>query len=116
MKLSDIIALAKQGYKVSDIKELLNMADQEPAEEKAPATTKTEDEKPATKEAEEESAGEPEHAQEPAETESEEQEPDYKALYEAEKKKRQEENRRKPAEEDKPFDESKFLQDIASMY
>lgn len=69
MTLSDIIALAKQGYKPNDIKELLDIA----------ATSNT----PVTAE---EPADVPASAEEPAEPEKKEDEPDYKALYEQSQK------------------------------
>lgn len=46
MNLKDIIALAKAGYSVSDVKELISMAsseDQEPAEQEEPKDEKTEE-------------------------------------------------------------------------
>lgn len=46
MKLSDIIALAKAGYSVSDVKELMTLAsseDKEPAPKEEPKDEKTEE-------------------------------------------------------------------------
>lgn len=119
MKLTDIIALAKQGYKPADIKELLTMADPEPAQAPAQAPAdgageNTPEDQPKPTQAHATTTEAP--ADNGAEDDQTAQEPDYKALYEAEKKKRQEENRRRAADPAEPFDEKKFLQDIASMY
>jgi len=66
MNLTDIIALARQGYKPSDIKELISLEIPEPEPAPEPAA-----EAPAA----------PEPAPEP------EDKTDYKSLYEAEKEK-----------------------------
>lgn len=78
MTITDIIALAKQGYKPSDIKELLEISEKLPAE---PQPTENEPQEPDERE------------QTPAENNSVEtvEEPekdsvDYKSLYEATQK------------------------------
>lgn len=68
MKFGDVIALAKAGYSVADVKELLAM-EQEPKEE-------------PEKEPQEEPEPEEEPAKEPEEEPEEEPAPDYKKLYE----------------------------------
>lgn len=77
MKLTDIIALAKQGYKPNDIKELLALA--EPNE-------KTGNDEPETPEKEEPIEDREQEKEEPAENKAENKEPDYKALYEKSQK------------------------------
>ena len=76
MKFSDIVELAKAGYKPSDIKELLTL--KEPDDKQEPEGVKK------------------------VQKGSEPDEPDYKALYEAEKKKLEElqdKNSREPQPE-----------------
>ena len=84
MKFSDILDLARQGYKPSDIKELLSInTENEPKPEPEPKT-------------ETEPKTEPEPEPDP--------EPDYKKLYEDTLKKLdllQKSNQRKPIEEHK---------------
>lgn len=76
MKFSDIVDLAKAGYKPSDIKELLSL--------KAPETIEV----PETDKAETETDDTPEVTPEPDKApETTEPVIDYKALYEAEKSK-----------------------------
>lgn len=73
MKFSDIVDLAKAGYKPSDIKELMSLKtpDTEPQPEPEPEPDEAPEPEP-----------EPDKATEPKEPEI-----DYKALYEAEKSK-----------------------------
>lgn len=71
MKLEDIIALAKQGYKKADIEELINLAKET---EKEPEPVSTEEEVP------EGGSSEPVNA--PEDVKVPEPEPDYKMLYE----------------------------------
>lgn len=108
MKLTDIIELAKQGYKPSDIRELLKIEtetepqpqqDPEPEPEEQPA----EDPQP---EQEEQPAGDPQ--QEP--------EQDYKRLYEEEKAKRQALARKQEVAKDDNKSDEELLLDIAKMY
>ena len=94
MKLTDIIGLAKQGYKPSDIRELLKIE------------TETEPEQPA-----EDPQQEPEQ---PAE--DPQQEPDYKQLYEEEKAKRQAAARKQEVAKDDSKSVEDTLLDIAKMY
>lgn len=70
IKFSDIIALAKSGYTVSDVKELMQLSD---------ATTPSNDETEAPQDNTEPAAEDPE--------EKEAEEVDYKALYEQEQEK-----------------------------
>ena len=94
MKLTDIIGLAKQGYKPSDIRELLKIE------------TETEPEQPAE---------DPQHEPEqPAE--GPQHEPDYKQLYEEEKAKRQAAARKQEVAKDDTKSVEDTLLDIAKMY
>ena len=70
IKFSDIIALAKSGYTVSDVKELIQLSD---------ATTPSNDETEAPQDNQEPAAEDPE--------EPEQEEVDYKTLYEQEQEK-----------------------------
>ena len=70
IKFADIIALAKSGYTVSDVKELMQLSD---------ATTPSNDETEAPQDKQEPAAEDPE--------EPEQEEVDYKALYEQEQEK-----------------------------
>lgn len=70
IKFSDIIALAKSGYTVSDVKELMQLSD---------ATTPSNDETEAPQDNQEPAAEDPE--------EPEQEEVDYKTLYEQEQEK-----------------------------
>lgn len=70
IKFSDIIALAKSGYTVSDVKELMQLSD---------ATTPSNDETEAPQDDQEPAAEDPE--------EPKQEEVDYKALYEQEQEK-----------------------------
>lgn len=70
IKFSDIIALAKSGYSVSDVKELMQLSD---------VTTPSNDETEAPQDDQEPAAEDPE--------EPKQEEVDYKALYEQEQEK-----------------------------
>jgi DNA-binding transcriptional MerR regulator len=70
IKFADIIALAKSGYTVSDVKELMQLSD---------ATTPSNDETEAPQDNTEPAAEDPE--------EPEQEEVDYKTLYEQEQEK-----------------------------
>lgn len=74
MKLTDILELAKQGYKPSDIKELIELSEASEAKEAEQKTTE-DDQQNEEADAPEEKSGTDE-AEDPI---------DYKALYEAEK-------------------------------
>ena len=109
MKLTDIIELAKQGYKPSDIRELLKI--------------ETETEPQPQQEQEEQPAEDPQQEQEehPAEDPQQEQEehpaePDYKQLYEKEKAKRQAAARKQEVAKDDTKSVEDTLLDIAKMY
>lgn len=79
MKLGDIVELAKQGYKPSDIRELIEISEATEAEE---AKQKTPEDDPKKEEAD--AKKEPDKEPDPAENDD----PiDYKALYESEKEK-----------------------------
>lgn len=92
MKFNDILVLARQGYKPSDIKELLSIETDTKSEPEQETDTKTD-----TKS---EPESEPEQEQE-TDTKSE-PEPNYKKMYEDTLKKLdllQKSNQRKPIEE-----------------
>lgn len=98
MKFSDIIALAKAGYKPGEIKELLELA--EPAEPQEKPDDPAPDQEPAP-------PPQDESTQEPASDPG----PDYKTLYEETQKKLKEAqaaNRRQPVNPPK----EKTLEDI----
>lgn len=71
IKFADIIALAKSGYTVSDVKELMQLSD---------ATTPSNDETEAPQDNQEPAAEDPEEPEK-------EEEVDYKTLYEQEQEK-----------------------------
>lgn len=73
IKFSDIIALAKSGYSVSDVKELMQLSETQLSE------TPSNDETEAPQDNQEPAAEDPE--------EPEQEEVDYKALYEQEQEK-----------------------------
>ena len=101
MKLTDIIELAKQGYKPADIRELLKI---ETEMETKPAAA---DPAPA--------AADPEPEDTPA-AEDPQPEPDYKTLYEEEKAKRQAAARKQEVAKDDTKSVEDTLLDIAKMY
>ena len=111
--ITDIVQLALKGYKPTDIKELLAMAEEFQTEQTA--------EEPTAGSAQSAPAGEP---GEPQVTEKEQEpekktEPDYKALYEtaaAELKQAQAANRRTPGPEPDPEADQKALQDVFRSY
>ena len=84
LQFSDIVALAKQGYKPSDIKDLIALSSQtdpEPEAEPEKQTDKPEEAKQKTDEIDD-------HQKDEAEGEPDNNEDlDYKKLYEAEKEK-----------------------------
>lgn len=97
IKFSDIIALAKSGYSVADVKELMQLSD----------TTPSNDDKEAPQDDEEPAEQEPEPSQEEA--------VDYKKLYEAEAekvRKLQAENINKNAQQNEKTD-SEILMEMA---
>lgn len=113
MKLTDIIELAKQGYKPSDIRELLKIetetapaaADPDPDPDPAPAAADPDpDPDPA-----------PAEPKQPAE-DPDPAEPDYKQLYEEEKAKRQALARKQEVAKDDTKSVEDTLLDIAKMY
>ena len=91
MKFSDILDLARQGYKPSDIRELLSMTESEPETKPEPETEPETKPEPET---------EPETKPEP----EPETEPDYRKLYEETLKRLealQKANQRQPVKEHK---------------
>ena len=81
MKLTDIVELAKQGYKPNDIKELIELSKQP----ETPDEGKQKDPDPDPEKDKPEDAKDPESAKDP---EGKKDDPiDYKKLYEDEKKK-----------------------------
>ena len=112
MKLTDIIELAKQGYKPADIRELLKIETE--------TGPKSEPDPEPEPEAQTDPETEPE-AQTDPETEPEAQtdpepEPDYKQLYEEEKAKRQAAARKQEVAKDNTKSVEDTLLDIAKMY
>lgn len=105
MKLTDIIELAKQGYKPADIRELLKIETEQPAEDPQP--------EPKQEQAAEDPQPEPEPEQAAADPEPE---PDYKRLYEEEKAKRQAAARKQEVAKDDTKSVEDTLLDIAKMY
>ena len=105
MKLTDIIELAKQGYKPADIRELLKIeTETEPKTE--PET------EPKTEPETETAAADPVQEESPAADPV----PDYKQLYEEEKAKRQAAARKKEVAKDDTKSVEDTLLDIAKMY
>lgn len=110
MTITDIIALAKQGYKPGDIKELIELAsssedqhtDEQGQEQSVPAD-------PAPDDPEPEQGDEPKQENDP--------EPDYKSMYEELKKETQRKNVRSNSqtEPEKTLDE-KMADLIRSIY
>ena len=102
MKLTDIIELAKQGYKPSDIRELLKIG--------------TETEPQQDPEPEPEPEAQPDPEPEPEAQPDPKPEPDYKQLYEEEKAKRQAAARKQEVAKDDTKSVEDTLLDIAKMY
>lgn len=99
MNLTDIIALAKQGYKPSDIKELLSLAATDSAEKEDPGSDQSVSADQATGDSEE-------SEDEQEQTEEKPADPDYKKLYEDLKKETQRKNvRENSQQEEKTLDE-----------
>lgn len=98
IKFSDIIALAKSGYSVADVKELMQLSDATPSIDETEA--QQDDQEPAAEDPEEEK----------------EEEPDYKKLYEeeAEKvRKLQRENINKNAQQKEEKTDQEIVMDMA---
>lgn len=114
--LNDIVALAKQGYKPGDIKELISLsekADAAPQEEPQKAAGAIDEPKPADSEPIEA----PEN-KEPANAEQKD-DVDYKMLYEqsqSDLKKAQEANIKKDNAPAQPVDPNKDLLDLVGSY
>ena len=106
MKLTDIIELAKQGYKPADIRELLKIETETEPQPQQDPEPEPEPEQPAE---------DPQHEPEqPAE--GPQHEPDYKQLYEEEKAKRQAAARKQEVAKDDTKSVEDTLLDIAKMY
>ena len=95
MKLTDIIELAKQGYKPADIRELLKIETETEPQPQQDPEPQPEPEQPA---------------------EDPEPEPDYKTLYEEEKAKRQAAARKQEVVKGNTKSVEDTLLDIAKMY
>lgn len=114
--LNDIVALAKQGYKPGDIKELISLsekADAEKPEEQQKAAGAIDEPKPADSEAKE-----PTENVKPANAEQKD-DVDYKKLYEqsqSDLKKAQEANIKKDNAPAQPADPNKDLLDLVGSY
>lgn len=112
--LKDVVDLAKAGYSVKDVKELIELSktSTEPAAEAQPMQTDTEQ-----SETTESAAPEKPLASAPKESEQPKDEPDYKALYEAEKEKvsaLQNKNNKKDLSQNTTVNESDLLETIRS--
>ena len=104
MTITDIITLAKQGYKPADIKDLIELSNKQPGEQEIEKETDPDD------------AGDPEQEDDPEE--QIDPEPDYKKMYEDIKKEMQRKNVRENSqnpEDDKTLDE-KMADLIRSIY
>lgn len=105
MKIADIVALAKAGYKYSEVKELIQLASDtkdDPEKEEQKEEQETEPEK------EEQKQNEAKEKETEPDTETEADDPDYKALYEESQKQlkaAQAANRKQPKEEPKTAEE-----------
>lgn len=114
--LNDIVALAKQGYKPGDIKELISLSEKADAgipEEQQKAAGAIDEPKPADPEAKE-----PTENVKPNEPEQKD-DVDYKKLYEqsqSDLKKAQEANIKKDSAQDQPEDPTKDLRAIITTY
>lgn len=113
MKLTDIIALAKAGYTVAEVKELMAMEQQETEQ---PAQPETDPKQPAQPETESKQPAQPEtEPKQPAQPET-----DYKTLYEQAQndlKIAQQENiKLSKKEQDKTEDDEKLLADLVSSF
>lgn len=114
--LNDIVALAKQGYKPGDIKELISLSekvDAEKPEEQQKAAGAVDSPKPADSEAKE-----PTENVKPANAEQKD-DVDYKKLYEqsqSDLKKAQEANIKKDSAPAQPEDPTKDLLDLVGSY
>ena len=106
MKLNDLIALAKQGYSLADIRELVSLADVQEQDE----TQQEEKDGSEETETEKDEGGEKEH-----EPEKDDDAVDYKALFMAEKEKvekLQKQNIKKDNSGNEPENQEQILEDI----
>lgn len=112
MKLSDRIALAKAGYKKSEIEEIIKS-------EQAGLEEETVDEVEEDEEVEETEDPEPDTDTGDTDTETRDPEPDYKSLYEKtldDLKKAQEANRKQVVATDKDKTDEQTLEDIIKEF
>ena len=114
INLKDVVDLAKAGYSVKDVKELIELSktSTEPAAEAQPMPTNTE-------QTEKSESAAPEKSVEnvPKESTKQTDEPDYKALYEAEKEKvsaLQNKNNKTDVSKNTTVNESDLLETIRS--
>lgn len=115
LSIKDIVDLAKAGYSVSDVKELILLSKEDEKKEPDP------DDTPGPEGASNENS--PKDAKEaPSQEESkkDEEEPDYKALYEKSKKELEEaqkanRNKDRSSEDDYKSDEDKFKELVSQF-
>lgn len=120
--LKDVVDLAKAGYSVKDVKELIELSktSAEPQAEAQPMQTDTEQAQTDTEQAQTHESAAPEKPAEnvPKESTQPADEPDYKALYEAEKEKvsaLQNKNNKTDISQNTTVNESDLLEAIRSF-
>lgn len=110
MNITDIIALAKQGYKPSDIKELLEMAAPSvPPQQEDPGQDLSNVPSDPVQE-------DPEDTEDKQAAPEDPKEPDYKSMYEDLKKEIQHKNVRTNGQQEEPSLEDKMADLIRSIY
>lgn len=111
LNLSDVVALARAGYSVKDVKELMEMSKSQP-ETTQPETM----EQPQLSQSEDVCSGNVAESQ-PKESEQPAAEPDYKAMYEAEHQKVSDlQNKNNRADVSTPEVSEQDLLDIVKSY
>ena len=115
LSIKDIVDLAKAGYSVSDVKELISLSKED--EKKEPNPDDTPDPEGADKE---KSPQDAKAAPSQEESKKNEEEPDYKTLYEKSQKELKEaqkanRNKDRSSEDDFKSDEDKF-KDLVSQF
>ncbi len=111
LNLSDVVALARAGYSVKDVKELMEMSKSQP-ETTQPETM----EQPQLSQSEDVCSGNVAESQ-PKESEPPAAEPDYKAMYEAEHQKVSDlQNKNNRADVSTPEVSEQDLLDIVKSY
>ena len=127
MKLNDLIALAKQGYKITDIRELVELADDKEQSETEQKEKKDKPEKVETEQKEKKDKPEKVETEKTDDGGTEGNKPekdsenavDYKALFLAEKEKvekLQKQNIKKDNSGNEHDDEEKILEDIVRNF